>query len=158
MKSMISKTPQLSGPESPNSSMKNIKQAQLDEVQDNMMKRLEFVKNIEKVSPSINFNQFEYPESLDQVQTALLHQDESICDKIKILMKQLEIKPKNFKNVIEKDHNVNCCKQKYKLDIYMNERDQIKTFNKWIKKVTYSIPSHKIIFKTLVFLMFYKSR
>ena len=52
------------------------------------------------------------------------------------MMKQLEIKPTKHSNVIDKDHDIHCCKQKYKLDIYMNERDQIQIFNKWIKRVS----------------------
>lgn len=50
-------------------------------------------------------------------------------------MLRLMSKRKEIEEVIKQEHTSTCCANKYTLEIYMQEREQVKVFNEWFQNI-----------------------
>ena len=91
-------------------------------------------------------NDFEYPSDINNLKVYLLHLSNGLCDKINDINKDLQdiigfnmVRLINgcdpIPKIIGTEHNESWCSNKYTLEIYMNERSQVKQFNDWFNNI-----------------------
>ena len=64
----------------------NLKRSDLNEIEKSLHKKLKLLSSLDKVSPSIRLNDFEYPKDIDGIKNSLLHKSEYLTDMINKMM------------------------------------------------------------------------